>query len=111
MPDQPLPPATLWILLALATGDKHGYAIMRATRELSDGGFEMGPATLYTSIQRLTQSGWIEEVPGPQDGDPRRRYYRIARPGKSALQHEIGRMEALLRKAKTLRLRLAESNS
>jgi len=57
------------------------------------------------------QSGWIEEVPGPQDGDPRRRYYRIAGPGKSALQHEIGRMEALLRKAKTLRLRLAESNS
>ena len=111
MPDQPLPPATLWILLALATGDKHGYAIMRATRELSDGEFEMGPATLYTTIQRLTQSGWIEEVPGPQDSDPRRRYYRIAKPGKSALHQEIGRMETLVRKTKALRLRPVESKS
>ena len=109
--DQPLPTATLWILLALATGDKHGYAIMRATRELSEGEFEMGPATLYTTIQRLTQSGWIEEVPGPEDGDPRRRYYRLSKPGKSALHHEIGRMEALVRKTKALRLRPAESKS
>jgi DNA-binding PadR family transcriptional regulator len=109
--DQPLPPATLWILLALATGDKHGYAIMRETRKLSDGEFEMGPATLYTTIQRLTQSGWIEEVSGPEDGDPRRRYYRIAKPGKSALHHEIGRMESLVRKTKALRLRPLESKS
>ena len=109
--DQPLPTATLWILLALATGDKHGYAIMRETRKLSEGEFEMGPATLYTTIQRLTQSGWIEEVPGPEDGDPRRRYYRLSKPGKSALHHEIERMESLVRKTKALRLRPAESKS
>jgi len=109
--DQPLPPATLWILLALATGDKHGYAIMHETRNLSDGEFQMGPATLYTTIQRLVESDWIEEVPGPKDGDPRRRYYRLAKPGKSALHHEIGRMESLVRKTKALRLRPLESRS
>lgn len=61
--DQPLQPATFWILFALATGDKHGYAIMHETRKLSDGEFQMGPATLYTTIQRLVESAWIEEVP------------------------------------------------
>ena len=109
--EPPLTPAVFFTLFALAGGDKHGYAIMRETRELSDGEFEIGPATLYTTIQRLTQSGWIEEVPGPEDGDPRRRYYRISKPGKSALHHEIGRMEALVRKTKALRLRPAESKS
>src|ERR1035438_2884402 len=109
--DQPLPSATFWILFALATGDKHGYAIMRETRQLSDGQFEMGPATLYTTVQRLLDSAWIEEVSGPNDGDQRRRYYRLAKPGKSALHREMKRMEALVRKSKALRLWPMESKS
>jgi DNA-binding PadR family transcriptional regulator len=109
--DQPLQPATFWILFALATGDKHGYAIMRETRKLSDNQFEMGPATLYTTIQRLLDSGWIEEVRSPEDADPRRRYYRLAVPGKSALQSEMKRMDALVRKSKALRLWPTESKS
>ncbi|HEX3747395.1 MAG TPA: helix-turn-helix transcriptional regulator [Bryobacteraceae bacterium] len=109
--DQPLQPATFWILFALATGDKHGYAIMRETRKLSDGEFEMGPATLYTSIQRLLDSAWIEEVSGPDEGDRRRRYYHLAKTGKEALQSEMKRMEALVRKSKALRLWPMESKS
>jgi DNA-binding PadR family transcriptional regulator len=109
--DQPLPPATFWILFALATGDKHGYAIMRETRKLSDNQFGMRPATLYTTIQRLVDSGWIAETSGPEDGDPRRRYYHLAKPGKSALHSEMKRMEALLRKSKALRPWPTESKS
>jgi DNA-binding PadR family transcriptional regulator len=106
-----LPPATFYILFALATGDKHGYAIMREARRLSDDRFQMGPATLYTSVQRLLEVRWIEEVRGPEDADPRRRYYRITRQGKSALQQEMERMEALVRKSKALGLRPMESES
>jgi DNA-binding PadR family transcriptional regulator len=109
--DQPLQPATFYILFALATGEKHGYAIMQEARKLSDNGFQLGPATLYTTVQRLLESRWIEEVSGPADGDPRRRYYRLAKSGKSALQHEMARMEALVRKSKALRLRPMESES
>jgi DNA-binding PadR family transcriptional regulator len=109
--EQPIPPATFWILFALATGDKHGYAIMRETRKLSDNRFEMGPATLYTTIQRLVDAGWIEQVPGPDDSDPRRRYYRLAKPGQSALHGEMDRMEAIVRKTRVLRLRPKESHS
>ena len=108
---EPLPPATFFILFALATGDKHGYAIMREARRLSDNRFQMGPATLYTTVQRLLDSDWIEEVDGPEDSDPRRRYYRLTKQGKSALQQEMERMEAIVRKSKALRLRLQESGS
>jgi DNA-binding PadR family transcriptional regulator len=109
--DLPLPPAAFHILFALATGDKHGYGIMRETRKLSDNRFQMGPATLYTTIQRLLDSGWIEEAHGPVDGDPRRRYYHLAKPGKTALHQEMERMEALVRKSKVLPLRPTESVS
>lgn len=109
--DQPLAPATFFILFALATGDKHGYAIMREVRSLSENRFTLGPATLYTTVQRLLSSGWIEEVPGPADHDPRRRYYHLTKLGRSVLQNEMERMEALVRKSKALRLRPTESRS
>jgi DNA-binding PadR family transcriptional regulator len=108
-PDQPLAPAAFLILLALASGDKHGYAIMQEARQLSDSTVQIGPATLYTTIQRLLDSDRIREVPGPEKGDSRRRYYRLTAAGKAAVNSEIARMEALVRKSKAMRLRPAES--
>jgi DNA-binding PadR family transcriptional regulator len=108
-PEQPLAPAAFLILLALASGDKHGYAIMQEARQLSDQTVQIGPATLYTTIQRLLDSDRIREVPGPEKGDSRRRYYRLTAVGKVALHSEIARMEALVRKSKAMRLRAAES--
>lgn len=109
--DPPLAAASFYVLFALATGEKHGYAIMQETRALSDQRFQMGPATLYTTIQRLLESEWIEEVAGPEGTDSRRRYYRLTRRGRAALHQEMERMEALVRKAKTMRLRTAEVKS
>jgi DNA-binding PadR family transcriptional regulator len=109
-PDSPLAPAAFLILFALAAGDKHGYAIMQEARKLSDGTFHIGPATLYTTIQRLLDSERIREVPGPEHGDSRRKYYRLTGAGKAALTAELARMEAMVRKSKAMRLRLAESS-
>ena len=109
-PESPLAPAAFLILFALATGDKHGYAIMQEARKISDDTFQIGPATLYTTIQRLLDSDRIREVPGPRDGDTRRKYYRLTAAGKSALTAELARMEAMVRKSKAMRLRLAESS-
>ncbi|MES1260995.1 MAG: helix-turn-helix transcriptional regulator, partial [Acidobacteriota bacterium] len=97
-----------FILFALANGDKHGYAIMRETRDLSEGDFELGPATLYTTIQRLLESGWIAEVKGPDSSDARRRYYGLTKQGSDILDLELKRMESMVRKSKALRLRGAE---
>jgi DNA-binding PadR family transcriptional regulator len=109
--DFPLPPAAFFILFALSGGDKHGYAIMQETRELSEGKFAIGPATLYTTIQRLLESRWIREAPAPAGADSRRRYYRLTREGNSVLNEELGRMESMVRKSKAMRLRSAESAS
>jgi len=107
----PLAPAAFFILFALASGEKHGYAIMRETRSLSEGSFEIGPATLYTTIQRLLESDWIKEVAGPKDSDSRRRYYGLTKQGNSVLSMELKRMEAVVRKSKAMRLRTAERAS
>ena len=92
----PLQPATFLVLLALTGGDRHGYAIMQDVRKL-DPAFELGPATLYTTIQRLLEGGWIKEVSGPESGERRRRYYRITREGDLVLQSELQRMESMVR--------------
>jgi DNA-binding PadR family transcriptional regulator len=106
----PLQPATFLVLFALTSGDRHGYGIMQDVRKL-DPGFLLGPATLYTTIQRLLEDGWIEEVSGPETGERRRRYYRIGREGNAALQSELQRMESMVRKSKSMRLRRAEATS
>jgi DNA-binding PadR family transcriptional regulator len=103
----PLTPAVFFTLFALAGGDKHGYAIMKETRKLSDDSFEMGPATLYTTLQRLLELELVEEAAGAKGVDSRRRNYRLTKSGRSLLDLELARVEALIRKAGTLRLRPA----
>jgi DNA-binding PadR family transcriptional regulator len=110
-PNQPLAPAAFYILFALSDGEKHGYAIMREARAASDNGLDIGPATLYTTIQRLLDSGWIEETESPAGSDGRRRYYGLTKEGASALEAELKRMEAIVKKSKALRLRSARSAS
>jgi DNA-binding PadR family transcriptional regulator len=104
---EPLAPAAFLILFALASGDKHGYAIMQEARKL-DQNVPLGPATLYTTIQRLLDADRIREIAGPEGGDTRRRYYRLTEAGKAALNSEIARMEALVRKSRAMRLRTAD---
>jgi DNA-binding PadR family transcriptional regulator len=99
------------ILFALGSGDKHGYALMREARELSDGEFQIGPATLYTTVQRLLEAGWIKEVPGPKGSDSRRRHYGLTGSGRAELSLELKRMDAMVKKSKAMRLRVAEPAS
>lgn len=106
----PLPPATFLVLLALSAGDRHGYGIRLDVRKL-DPDFELGPATLYTTMQRLLEAGWIKEVSGPETGERRRRYYRITKDGNLMLDAELQRMASMVRKSKAIRLRPAKAES
>lgn len=104
----PLTPAVFFVLFALASGERHGYAIMQETVTLSDGKFRMGPGTLYTTIQRLLELALIEEVPDPAEQDKRdsrRRYYRLTGQGRLLLGAEINRMNAVLQLAREKNLR------
>jgi DNA-binding PadR family transcriptional regulator len=100
----PLTPAVFFILFALADDDKHGYAIMQRVVRLSDGEFQMGPGTLYTTIQRLLDLQLIEEVLSANEADTRRRYYRLGRAGKALLDAELDRMHRVLKTASRMKL-------
>jgi DNA-binding PadR family transcriptional regulator len=95
------------ILLALATGEMHGYAIMHEVAILSDGQVSMGPGTLYGSIKKMVAEGLIEESarrPDPKLDDERRRYYRITEEGRRLLGAEAERMARLVQVAQARRL-------
>lgn len=101
--DRPLPPAVFHILLTLADGDQHGYAIIRAISASTDGRVRIGPGTLYRSIQQMLEAGLIIEVnerPAPDEDDERRRYYRITPLGRKAARAETERLAALVRLAR-----------
>jgi DNA-binding PadR family transcriptional regulator len=104
----PLSPAALHILLALAGGELHGYAIMQEVARQSEGRFKLGPGTLYDNLQRLIDKAMIEELGRrPGDDDPRRRYYRLSSLGRAVFSAEVARLDGVVREAKS-RLRLAK---
>jgi DNA-binding PadR family transcriptional regulator len=95
----PLTPAVFYVLLSLSSGPKHGYAIMQETGTLSEGGFQMGPATLYSTIQRLVELDLVNETTGDSTEDSRRRYYDLTGTGRRLLEAEVARMNSVVRRA------------
>jgi DNA-binding PadR family transcriptional regulator len=101
----PLTPAVVHVLLALAGGERHGYAILKDVQCQSDNRLRFGPGTIYSTLQRLMDTGWVEEAPAPHAGsDERRRYYRLTRDGRDGLREEVDRLGALLDVARTHRI-------
>ncbi len=91
----PLTPAVFNILLALADGEKHGYAIMLEVESSTGGVVKMGPGTLYGSIKRMLECGLIvesDERPDPDLDDQRRRYYCLTNMGERVLRAEAKRL-------------------
>jgi DNA-binding PadR family transcriptional regulator len=99
----PLAPATLHILLALAPGELHGYAIMQEVLRQSGGHYKIGPGTLYDNLQRLLDQELVEERTSPtRNQDPRRRYYALTPQGQGVLQNEIARLDRVVRAGKSV---------
>src|SRR2546425_12407044 len=103
----PLTPAVFHILIALADGEAHGYAIMQEVTRRSGGVVRLGPGTLYGAISRLLVDGIIaesEERPDPEMDDTRRRYYRLTKLGGRVLAAETDRLADLVRAARSTKL-------
>ncbi len=96
----PLTPVVFHILLALSEAPRHGYGILKDVLDQTNGRLRLGPGTLYGSLQRLMDRGWVEEVATPADADERRRYYRLHRTGRTALDAEVERMATLVHVAR-----------
>ena len=101
-----LTPAVAHILLALAPGERHGYGILKDVLEQTGGEVRLGPGTLYGTLQRLMALDWVQETGGraADAAAERRRYYRLTRLGRRALEAEVERMDTLVRSARTHRI-------
>jgi DNA-binding PadR family transcriptional regulator len=104
MASRPFSLPVLHIMLALAGGPRHGYAIKQDVEERTGGEILLGPGTLYEAIQRLEESGLIAEASGDEPGNgqqAQRRYYRLTERGWSTLRTEIRRLGLLVDHARS----------
>ena len=107
----PLKPPVLEILISLAEGERHGYALLSEIDARTQGAVNLLPAQLYRYLRRLCEDGLIaeaEERPAPELDDERRRYYGITRLGRAVAEAEVRRLEAVLAEARA-RLRPREA--
>jgi len=101
---KPLSLPVIYILLALAEGDRHGYAIKQTVEERTGGSIRLGPGTLYEAIQRLEDTGLIGErgmrAAAVNGQEAQRRYYSLTERGWAALQAEIRQLDQVVAQAR-----------
>lgn len=100
----PLTHLSLEILMALLAGDSHGYGVIKAVRESETSGGSLRTGTFYSALRRLQEEKLVAEVEPPEGSyaDERRRYYRVSELGRRVVEAEIQRLEALVRRARTV---------
>ena len=95
----PLSETTLYILVSLVHGPLHGYAISKEVQAMSENRVILSVSTLYTTLKRLLENGWIERVgedPEPDDGGRPRKVYSLTERGEFIIGLEKKRLRALL---------------
>jgi len=99
----PLTESTFFILLSLAPGPRHGYAILKDIQALSEGRIRLSTGTLYGAIRRLLNQEWITRIddPLPNDTDRQRKVYILTDLGWRILEAENNRLQQLASKAAT----------
>jgi DNA-binding PadR family transcriptional regulator len=108
---QPLAAQTYHILLALGGETMHGYGIIQAFEELTDGAQTLLPGSLYAALSRMVEDGLVEEARAPRgssSGGPARRYYRMTSRGRAAARSESARRARRLERARARGLAPAE---
>lgn len=103
----PLTPVAFEILLSVAGGERHGYAIMQDIEASTRGKVRLNPGTLYRAVGRLVNAGLLEELaerPAPDLDDARRRYYAATTLGLQVAKAEARRLEAQIAAARAKKL-------
>jgi DNA-binding PadR family transcriptional regulator len=99
----PLTPLSYHILLALGSGEMHGYGVMKEIDRQTDGSMKPATGALYLAAKRLVDTGLIEESdarPDPELDDRRRRYYRLTDFGREVMAAETARLANLVKSAR-----------
>ena len=99
-------PVLFHMLLSLAEGDKHGYALLGELAARTDGQLELGPSSLYYSLGRLEDAGLIRRadrtVPGDDPHEEQRRYYALTAAGRDKLEAEVGMLSSIVDHARAI---------
>jgi DNA-binding PadR family transcriptional regulator len=104
----PITPAAFHVLISLAEGDKHGYAILKEVSRRTEGRVRFSASTLYGIVKRLLADGFVVELderPDPALDDERRRYYRLTEFGRKVAIAESERMDELVSMAASFNLK------
>lgn len=97
----PLTESTFFIMLILANGPRHGYAIMKEAGQISHGRVELSTGTLYGALKRLLDQGWIRRAEDPESGATGRvrKLYSLTPLGGQILEAEVRRLQRLTKAA------------
>jgi DNA-binding PadR family transcriptional regulator len=101
----PLTPAMFEVLVALADGEKHGYAVIKEVARRTGGRVRLRPTTLYTVLRRFDADGLVAEAserPDPALDDQRRRYFRLTDRGRAVAEAEAERLARTLASARAI---------
>jgi transcriptional regulator len=78
-----------------AMGPLHGFGIARRIEQLSEDVLELNEGTVYTSLVRLQQQGWIDSKWGASENNRKARFYSITKQGKKQLERETENWERI----------------
>ena len=94
----PLTETSFFIILSLATAPKHGYAIMKEVEAMSETRVVLATGTLYSSLRRMLEDGWIERVTDNNSAadNRERKLYQLTSHGRRILEAEISRLKKLV---------------
>jgi DNA-binding PadR family transcriptional regulator len=98
----PLTPALFHVLLSLADGEKHGYAILKEVEQRTGGDVLLSTGTLYGIVKRLLADGLIRQ--SAAGSDDRRTAYRLTAFGRKVALAEAERLQSLVEAAREKKL-------
>ena len=93
----PLKPADFHILMVLLEGDLHGYGVMKAVEDQTEGKVVLEVGSLYRLLGRLLDQGLLEQVPAPaEETDRRKKYYALTGLGRRVVEAEARRLAEVM---------------
>jgi DNA-binding PadR family transcriptional regulator len=109
---KPLQEPVLLVLTALADAPRHGYALISEIETISGGRVRIKTGTLYLTLDRLQQEGWIEVTKEEVVDGRHRRYYGLTSAGIERLNEAVAQIQATAQEARRrLRVRVSEAHA
>lgn len=84
---------SMYLILIALVKPQHGYAIMKEITALTQGRYQIGPASMYTILKKLLDEKWISL----EETDDRKKVYTITKSGIDRLKQEVTRREKFVR--------------